>query len=104
MAIKYSSKKLEKILTDPRLLKKFYSNDYNRICNRLSELKAANNLSEIPETPPPRRHKLNGNLQVCWGIDYSKNDRIVLRPSGQFDINDVSSIVEIEIVDLEDYH
>lgn len=104
MVIKYSSKKLEKKLTDLRLLKKYYSNDYNKISNRLSELKAANNLSEIPECPPPRRHKLNGKLEDCWGIDYSKNDRIIIRPMGVFDINDVSSIVEIEIVDLSDYH
>lgn len=104
MVIKYSSKKLEKILTDLRLLKKYYSNDYNKINNRLSEFEAANNLLEIPECPPPRRHKLNGSLQDCWGIDYSKNDRIIIRPIGEFDINDISSIVEIEIVDLEDYH
>lgn len=104
MVIKFSSKKLEKKLTDKRLLKKYYGNDYNKISNRLSELEVANNLSEIPECPPPRRHKLVGDLQECWGIDYSKNDRIIIRPTGEFDINDVSSIVEIEIVDLEDYH
>lgn len=104
MVIKYSSKKLGQKLTDPCLLKKYYSNDYNKINNRLSELMAANNLSEIPECPPPRRHKLSGNLQDCWGINYSKNERIIIRPTGEFDVNDVSSIVEIEIVDLEDYH
>lgn len=104
MVIKYSSRKLEKKLTDLRLLKKYYSNDYIKIRNRLSELQAANNLSEIPECPPPRRHKLNGNLQDCWGIDYSKNDRIIIRATGKYDMNDISSIVEIEIVDLEDYH
>lgn len=104
MLIKYSSKKLEMKLTDLRLLKKYYSNDYNRINNRMSELKAANNLSEIPECPPPRRHKLNGDLMGCWGINYSRNDRIIIRPIGEFDINDISSIVQVEIVDLEDYH
>lgn len=104
MVIVYSSKKFEKQLTDIRLLKKYYGNDYNKIRNRLSELEAANNLSDIPECPPPRRHKLNGNSRDCWGIDYSPNDRIIIRPTGEFDINDVSSIVEIEIVDLADYH
>ena len=104
MVIKYSSKKLEKKLTDLRLLKKYFSNDYNKINNRLSEIKAANNLSDIPECPPPRRHKLNGDLQGCWGIDYSQNDRIIIRPIGDFDINNISSIAAIEIVDLEDYH
>ena len=104
MIITFSSKKLEKQLMDPRLLKKYFGNDYSKLRNRLSELIAADNLSKIPECPPPRRHKLNGSLQNCWGIDYSPNDRIIIRPVGKFNINDVSSIVEIEIVDLEDYH
>lgn len=104
MDIKYSTKRLEKILTNVRLIKKYYSNDYTRLINRLSELKAANNLAEISENPPPRRHKLSGRLQDCWGINYSKNDRIVICPIGEFNINDVSSIVAIEIVELEDYH
>lgn len=104
MIISYSSNRLKKILTDPRLIKKYYSNDYKKINNRLSEMKAANNLSEIPECPPPRRHKLYGNYKDCWGIDYSKNYRFIIRPVGKFDINDLSSICEIKIIDLEDYH
>lgn len=104
MVISYSTKRMEKILTDDRLIKKYYSNDYQRIKNRLSEMKAANNLLEIPESPPPRRHKLYGDYNDCWGINYSKNDRFVIRPKGEFDINDLSSIVAIEVVELEDYH
>lgn len=104
MKILYSSKKLEKILTNPRLLKRYYSNDYSRIMNRLSELKAANSLAEIPTTPPPRRHKLKGELSGKWGIDYSANHRIVLCPAGKYDINDLSTITEIIILSLEDYH
>ena len=104
MEIFYSSTKLEKILTDPRLLKKYYSNDYERITNRLSELRLANSLNEIPEVPPPRRHKLSGNRRNCWGINYSKNDRIVICAVGEFDINDLTTIKAIEILDLEDYH
>lgn len=104
MIIHYDSKKLEKILTNPRLLKKYYGNDFSRISNRLSEMRAANNLEEIPETPPPRRHKLAGNYKECWGIDYSKNDRIIIAPTGEFDINDLSTITEVTILNLEDYH
>lgn len=104
MVIYYATKKMERILTDIRLLKKYYGNDFTKISNRLSELKAANNLGEIPESPPPRRHKLKGNLKNCWGIDYSKNDRLVIEPTGGFDINDLSTITEVTIVDLEDYH
>jgi plasmid maintenance system killer protein len=104
MEIHYSSIKLEKILTDIRLLKKYYANDYVKISNRLSELRNANNLSEIPEVPPPRRHKLSGKYRDCWGIDYSKNDRIIIQPEGKYDINDLNSINEVLIIDLEDYH
>ena len=104
MRIHYSSTKLEKILTDERLLKKYYGSDSFKIGNRLSELRVANYLSEIPDIPPPRRHKLTGNHKGCWGVDYSKNDRIILKPTGEFDINDLTSIIEVLIIDLEDYH
>lgn len=104
MRVFYSTNKLEKTLTDLRLLKKYYSNDYNRLRNRLSELEAANSLAEIPENPPPRRHKLTGNYCGYWGIDYSKNDRIVLRPVGTYDTNNLETIIEVEIVELGDYH
>lgn len=104
MKVHYSSVRQEKILTDMRLLKKYYGKDYIKINNRLSELRVANNLNEIPNVPPPRRHKLNGEYKDCWGIDYSKNDRIIIQPAGKYDINDLKSIAEILIIDLEDYH
>lgn len=104
MEIHYSTTKQEKILTDVRLLKKYYSSDFTKIINRLSELRVANNLNEIPDLPPPRRHKLKGNFKNCWGIDYSKNSRIIIKPVGEYDINDLTSIKEIIILELEDYH
>lgn len=104
MKLHYATLKLERTLTDMRLLKKYYGSDCIKISSRLSELRAANNLSEIPVVPPPRRHKLSGNFADCWGINYSKNDRIVIRPVGECEILDLKSIVEILIVDLGDYH
>jgi len=38
------------------------------------------------------------------GIDYSKNDRIIIQPVGDYDINDLTTITEILIVVLGDYH
>lgn len=104
MKITYSSTKLEKILSNLRLLKKYYSTDYDHLRNRLSELEAASSLADISSSPPPRRHKLYGDRAGMWGIDYSRNDRIVLKPAGNYNIEDLASIVEIEIVALEDYH
>lgn len=68
MEITYATRKLEHILTDIRLLKKYYSKDFKRLSHRLSELRAANNLSEIPIVPPPRRHKLGGEFKDCWEL------------------------------------
>ncbi|QAT41972.1 type II toxin-antitoxin system RelE/ParE family toxin [Aminipila luticellarii] len=104
MEIHYSSAKQEKILTDVRLLKKYYGTAHIKLRNRLSELRFANNLSDISELPPPRRHKLNGQYRDCWGIDYSKNYRIILQPIGEYDISDIATISEVLIIALEDYH
>lgn len=104
MNIEYATRKMEKILTDVRLVKKNYGEHYNKIILRLSELLLAECLQDIPEVPPPRRHKLSGELSNCWGIDYSKNRRIIIRPIGEYDIDNLSSIRSIEIIDLCDYH
>lgn len=104
MKISYTTKKLEKILTNERLIKMQYTGFYKKIINRMSEIRVANNLDEIPHVPPPRRHKLDGDYNDCWGIDVSKNFRIVLRPIGDWDESDLKTINEIEILSIEDYH
>ena len=104
MKIYYSSKKLEKILTNQRQIRKEYGFCYSKLINRLSELEAANSLIDIPIYPPPRRHKLSGDRKTCWGIDCSKNYRIVVEPQGEYDIEDLSTISAITIIRIEDYH
>ncbi|MCO4851737.1 type II toxin-antitoxin system RelE/ParE family toxin [Bacillus vallismortis] len=104
MKISYATKKLEKILTNERLVKKEYTLFYKKVINRISEIRVANNLDEIPHVPPPRRHKLDGDYNNCWGIDISKNFRIVLRPIGDWDESELKSINEIEILSIGDYH
>ena len=95
---------MEKILTNERLIKREYTAFYEKLRNRLSEIRAANNLEEIPHIPPPNRHKLSGDYNGCWGIDISKNFRIVLRPIGEWDICDLKTIRNVEIIAVEDYH
>lgn len=104
MEISYASNKLEKILTNERMIKKQYTSFYKKILNRMSEIRAANNLDEIPHIPPPRRHKLEGDYNDCWGIDVSKNYRIVLKPTGEWNEADLRTINQIQILSIEDYH
>ncbi|SFM28520.1 proteic killer suppression protein [Gracilibacillus orientalis] len=104
MNILYSSRKLEKILNNPRLIKKQYNKLYDKLSIRLSELRAANSLEDISCDPPPRRHKLKGTFSDCWGINVSKNYRIIIQPHGEYNENDLKTINEILIKDIEDYH
>ena len=105
MIVHYNSSKDEKILCNERLLYKNYKKEHaKKIQSRLTELEAANNLGEIPQIPPPRRHKLRGEYQMCWGIDYSPNYRIIIEPYGTYNIDDLTTITEIKILKLEDYH
>lgn len=104
LEISFSNRKLEKILTNERLIKREYSSLYRNIINRLSELKVANNLSEIPHVPPPRRHKLEGEYLGCWGIDISKNYRMIIKPTEEFSVEELRLITDITILEIGDYH
>lgn len=104
MHLEYSSNGLKKILEDERLINKYYSKMSTAIKNRLTELRAAECLKDIPEVPPPKRHKLTGDYNNCWGVSVSKNFRMILEPIGEYDINDLSSIHSIKILDIKDYH
>lgn len=104
LKLHYMSKRDEKVFQNERLILREYNKLADKIMNRLSELRAAESLEDIPNVPPPRRHKLTGNYQNCWGVDVSKNQRIVIEPYGDFDIMDLKTIKEVKIVKIEDYH
>ncbi|MHC1691952.1 MAG: type II toxin-antitoxin system RelE/ParE family toxin [Sphaerochaetaceae bacterium] len=104
MVIFFSSGKQQRILDDERLLRKHYGKLADKIMIRLAELEAALSLEDIPSVPPPRRHKLIGSKLDLWGVDVSKNYRIVLEPQGQWDRADLSTVREVKILDIEDYH
>lgn len=104
MQIEYATSSLAKSLQDQRSITRHYGNIANKLIYRLSDLRVATNLSEISHLPPPRRHKLSGNLEGCWGIDLGKNMRMVVRPVGDFDPEDLTTITRIRIESIQDYH
>lgn len=102
MIIRFKNKKLEKILTNDRLIKQEYNLLYKSIKDRLSELESAKNLSLISHLPPPRRHKLKG-YNNCYAVDLSKNYRLVFC-STHASITELKKIIDITIITIEDYH
>lgn len=104
MEVEYASSRMEKDLTSRRRIAKRYGRIRTKLENRLSELWVVNSLGDITPEPPPRRHKLDGNRANCWGIDVSKNWRIVVQPIGKFNPDDLHTITRVKIVSIEDYH
>ena len=96
------SKKIEKSFRDQRSLKADYGRLADRIEMVLSVLRLADNLDEVPNVPPTRRHKLTGNFQGCWALDIDKNRRMIVKPNANSD--DLNEIDELEIIDIVDYH
>lgn len=104
MEVEFANARMEKDLTSQRRIAMQYGHIKEKLGNRLSELWAAPSLADITPYPPPRRHKLQGDRSDCWGIDVSKNWRIVLKPIGDFDPDDLTTITKIKILSIEDYH
>lgn len=106
MKIHFGNNKLEKILSNPRLIKKYYPREFNDVIIRLKELTTVDNLSLISHRPPPRRHKLKGEYRNCWAVDISMKKRIIFKPKPQniIKLKEIKEIKEIEIIKIADYH
>lgn len=95
--------KIEKKLIDEQTIKKYYGKLSDKILIRISLLIAADRLSDIPNVPPTRRHKLSGKYEKCWAVDLDKNWRIIIKPVSNQDL-EPSDIDEIVVIDIVDYH
>lgn len=105
MRISFASRKLENDLTDEKTLNKRYGDLADRLKRRMSFLRAANNLADVPHKPPTRRHKLSGELAGCHAVDVSGNCRIVFKADGDVtNEEDLRTITSIKIIDIINYH
>lgn len=101
------TRKLTKILNSHNLLVKHFGKARaKKIEERLDEFDAASNLSQIPSDPPPRCHRLYGDLKNKFAVDVSANFRMIFEG---YDKNDElsikkSEIVTVQITKIEDYH
>lgn len=98
MTIDYVNKKLEKSLSDNRIIKREYGRLAYRIIEVLDELYVADNLAQIPEVPPDRRHKMT-NVDYTWSIDLSRNYRMWVRSDGEDDPKAVTKVTVVSILD-----
>jgi len=111
MYIGYKNSKLKKICTEIKSTRKALPNNVKpeRLYQRLRDLAAFDNLSDIPTTPPFRLHKLEGKRKEEWTVDLQGLQRIHFILVGDFETdankNQIpKTVTEIEIVDIGDFH
>ena len=110
MEIRYSHKKLEKQLTDPKAMLKSFGTMARKVNQRLQELSAVENLEMLKTLPSARCHELHGDLWGLLSVDVSVNYRLLFRPNHQPIPKKVdggldwTQITRIEILRVEDYH
>ncbi len=78
--------------------------------NRLAVLRSARTLELVPNSPPDRRHQLQGKRDEEYAVDLIHPYRLVFKPDheplprkhdGGIDTKQVTSITIIEVID---YH
>ncbi|WP_233191940.1 type II toxin-antitoxin system RelE/ParE family toxin [Sporosarcina sp. P34] len=106
-----STKKLKKILDSPKAMnKEFPSKVADAVRLRLTQLRAAENLSQITHHPPMGLHKLTGNRKNQFAIWAKEKYRIVFHALDEEDqiIKDLDvpkdTIQKIKIIEVVNYH
>lgn len=102
-----ANSKLQKILSDERMLYRHYGKQKaDQIRLRLEEIQQASTLAEINTLPPTRLHQLQGSRKEQFSVDISKNWRMILEGYNEGEMLTVrkEEAVIVLIVSIEDYH
>ena len=110
MEITFKDRKLERIINDPRKLKKRFNQAAVKVLKSIEILEQHDNLGQISVKPPIRRHLLSGDLKGNYAIDVTIKLRLVFEinhdsipklPDNSVDLDNVTKIC---IIDICDYH
>lgn len=108
MEILFRQVKLAKTCSEGRLLSKKYGQIAPKIQQRLLELRAAENLSDISTLPPVRLHPHSGKPKGYFTVDVGHPYRIIftvantplpMNPDGGIDLTKVTKIFIEDIYD-----
>lgn len=106
MEISYKTKKLEKLLkNDSELIKKYGDKATNKIVQRMQELDAAENLSDMP--PAARTHPYKPKNSGKFSVDILKHKhslRLLFHAKETSDFLDRTNINKVEILEIVKIH
>ena len=111
MEIAFRNRKLAKVFSSERTLRREYGDRAARIIMiRLAVLLDAETLSEVPATQPDRMHQLTGGRDEQFAVYLVHRYRLVFVPTrdplprkqdGGIDLEQVTAVTVMEVVD---YH
>lgn len=111
MEIVFASRKTEKACNSERESSKMWgAENARKIRQRLAELSAAENLSDVAKLPPARLHPLKGNRKGQFAVDVKHPFRLIFEPAhdpvplkddGGIDL---IRVTRIRVLEVEDYH
>lgn len=110
MNITFKSKKLQKILLDPKEMKSAYGSIARRVSQRMDQLQAAPNLATIQSLLALECHSLTGDRKGEWAVSISGNYRLIFEldhnpmPTKEDGGIDSIRITDIRILETTDYH
>lgn len=111
MDIYYKNSTDSKLFNSKEKLRKKYGDKIAaKIAQRLTELHAVDNLSQISNLPPARLHELDHNRKNSYSVDLDEKLRLVFNPfeeplplkkDGGID---KEKITKIKIIEVVNYH
>ena len=111
MIITFKTRKLKRIIDSSRDIIRVYGEVRGKvIINRMSVLRAATCLEEVPVEKPYRRHELSHKRKGQFAVDITRNYRLIFEPNNNpLPLRkdgglDLWKITEIKILEVEDYH
>lgn len=111
MVITFDTGKLKKIFNESRKLdREFGDRNAKKIRIRMSVLRVASNLEQVPKVKPDRCHELTNNRKGTFAVDLEHPYRLVFMPDMEIvplkedgGIN-LLRVTTIKILGVEDYH
>lgn len=109
MNLTYKNIKLEKLCEDAQynndLIKKYGVEVAKKLPQKISELKAYNNLYDVPTSLPTRRHKLTGKYKEFFAVNINNQYRLIFKQKeNNIIIEDLKEIENIEIMEVSKHY
>jgi proteic killer suppression protein len=103
LEVQYEDKKLEKLCTDEREMRKKRADIATKLRLRVKALETATTVGELSTHDPLGDwHQLSANLDGLWAGRVSKNHRLLLRPEDAGD--EPWTAVTVTVIEIDDYH